>query len=276
MTAQSDVNAKNMAFWDDLCGSQLARSLGVVDSEPASLDRFDKWYFNFYPYLEEHIKFNEIAGKDVLEVGLGYGSVAQRIAATGARYTGLDIAENPVKMVNHRLFHLGLPSTAQRGSILEAPFSEGQFDVVVAIGCLHHTGNLQRAISECHRILRPGGRLIFMVYYAYSYRRFWHSRAATFGYILRELAGYRGVVGHADEQERAAYDTNKDGSGAPHTDWISVKSLRVLCGMFPEFAGKIENIDNGPPFSKARPREDLLKTRWPGLIGLDLYATARK
>ena len=40
-------------------------------------------------------------GKKVLEVGLGYGSVAQRIAENGAVYTGLDIAEGPVEMADY-------------------------------------------------------------------------------------------------------------------------------------------------------------------------------
>jgi hypothetical protein len=63
--------------------------------------------------------------------------------------------------------------------------------------------------------------------------------------------------------------------GAPHTDWISVRSLRKYCGKFSSFSAKIENIDQEPPF-RGTPREDLLKTKWPNTVGLDLYATAVK
>lgn len=272
---QATVDDRNAHFWDELCGSYLARSLGVTDSSPGSLKRFDDWYFAFYPYLFLHIPFNEVRGKDVLEVGLGYGTVSQRLAEAGANYTGLDIAPGPVAMANHRLRQNGLPGEARQGSILEAPFPDAAFDAIVAVGCLHHTGDLARAIASCRRMLKPGGQLIFMVYYAYSYRRFVQARKETVRYWLHETVGVRGVVGQSDAGQRAAYDMDAEGQGAPHTDWISVRSLRHLCRDFSRFSATLENIDCEPPFAP-RPRRDLLLTSWPRRMGLDLYATATK
>jgi SAM-dependent methyltransferase len=272
----AEVSQKNSIFWDELCGSYLAKSLGVVDNTPASLKKFDDWYFAYYPYLFVHIPFEEIRGKDVLEIGLGYGTVAQRLAEAGANYEGLDIAAGPVEMVRHRLSQAGLPGDARQGSILEAPFQDGSFDFVIAIGCLHHTGDLKRAIAECYRVLRPGGKLVFMVYYSYSYRRFFQSPKETISYFFRELFGYRGVVGLSVEKERAAYDANASGDGAPHTDWISKQSLSAYCEAFTSFNAMIENIDNGPPFERSPPRRELLKTWYPRWFGLDLYATVVK
>lgn len=273
--SQSDISAQNQAFWNELCGSQLAKTLGITDSTPASLKKFDDWYFDFYPYLFKHIPFAELRGKDVLEVGLGYGTVSQKLAESGAIYSGLDIAAGPVGMVNHRLQQAGLPGRATQGSVLDPPFSPGSFDAVVAIGCLHHTGNLQLAIDCCRKMLRPGGKLIFMVYYAYSYRRLRMAPRTTLIHLFREMTGYRGVVGDSALRERSAYDTNSQGAGAPHTDWISIKSLNAYCNRFSSFTGCLENIDQERPFSRT-PRTKLLLTRWPGLMGLDLYATATK
>jgi SAM-dependent methyltransferase len=270
------VSEKNAAFWNELCGTHLAHSLGITDHSSASLKRFDDWFFAFYPYLFEHIPFELMKDKDVLEVGLGYGTVSQRIAESGGRYRGLDIAAGPVGMANLRMEQAGLDGSAQQGSILSAPFPDASFDFVVAIGCLHHTGDLRKAISECRRILRPGGKLIFMVYYSYSYRRFVQARGDTIRYFFRELFGYRGVVGTNAEVERAAYDANAAGDGAPHTDWISTRSLRSYCGDFSRFSGKPENIDNDKPFEKSAPRSELLKRWYPRWFGLDLYATATK
>jgi SAM-dependent methyltransferase len=269
------VSIQNADFWNELCGTQLAKSLGVRDSTPESLKRFDDWYFEFYPYLWEHIPFDELRGQDVLEIGLGYGTVSQRLAEVDARYTGLDIARGPVDMVNHRLRQNNLSGKARQASILEPPFAPESFDVIVAIGCLHHTGDLKGAIAQCHKLLRSGGRLIFMVYYAYSYRRFRQAPLATLKYLLKEQSGYRGCVGLASEKERAAYDAGASGAGAPHTDWISVRSLADYCGDFSQFAAKLENIDQEWPFPST-PRRELLKTSWPSRCGLDLYATATK
>lgn len=273
--SQSDISSKNSDFWNELCGSHLAKFLGITDSSQESLKKFDDWYFDFYPYLFEHIPFSSILNKDVLEVGLGYGTVSQRLAESGASYTGLDIAAGPVEMVKHRFKQADLPGQARQGSILEPPFSDESFDAIVAIGCLHHTGNLQLAIERCWNLLRPGGSLIFMVYNAYSYRRFLMAPAVTTGYMAKEFFGYRGVVGNSADRERAAYDAGANGGGAPHTDWISLRSLRDLCGKFSGFSARIENIDQEPPFRKT-PRVKLLTTRWPAMIGLDLYATATK
>ena len=273
--SQLDISSRNSDFWNELCGSQLAKFLGITDSSPQSLKKFDDWYFDFYPYLFDHIPFADLAGHDVLEVGLGYGTVSQRLAQTGAKYVGLDIAQGPVQMANHRLAQQALPGRATQGSILEPPFADGSFDAIVAIGCLHHTGNLALAIERCRNLLRPGGRLIFMVYYAYSYRRFRMAPAATTRQIFKEIFGYRNVVGGSGDRERAAYDSGASGEAAPHTDWISVTSLRALCGRFSSFSAKIENIDQERPFSRT-PRAELLTTRWPSIVGLDLYATARK
>ena len=273
--SQEHVSTKNAEFWNELCGSHLAKSLGITDSSKESLKKFDDWYFDFYPYLFDHIPFERLKNRDVLEIGLGYGTVSQRLAEAGARYTGLDIAAGPVSMVNHRLAQAGLPGSAIQGSILAPEFSPASFDSIVAIGCLHHTGNLKLAIEQCWSLLRPGGSLIFMVYYAYSYRRFRMAPRSTILNLRKEWTGYRGVVGGSAARERAAYDTGSGGEAAPHTDWISVRSLQHLCGKFSGFSARIENIDQEFPFLFAR-RSALLKTPLPRIIGLDIYAKATK
>ena len=260
---------------DELCGSHLAKVLGIKDSSPESLKRFDDWYFDFYPYLFTHIPFYRMKGKKVLDIGLGYGTVAQRLAEAGADYLGLDIAKGPVSMANHRLTQRGLPGKAVQGSILDSNLPADTFDYVVAIGCLHHTGNLQLAIQQCFQVLKPGGELIFMVYNAYSYRRFRMMPLLTLKTLLKEFLGYRGVVGSGSERQRAAYDSDGEGGGAPHTDWISERSLRHYCRAFSAFNARVENIDQEPPFTHTQ-RNQLLKTRWPALVGLDIYATAIK
>ena len=56
---QADIDAENSAFWTTLCGTNFAKTIGVSDDLPASLKRFDDWYFAFYPYLFIHIPFDE-------------------------------------------------------------------------------------------------------------------------------------------------------------------------------------------------------------------------
>lgn len=268
-----ETDESNRKFWNDLCGSQLAKSIGIVDRGVESLDRFDRWYLNFYPYLDRHLALDEVRGRRVLEIGLGYGTVAQRLAERGADYVGLDIAPGPVDMVRHRLSQAGLGGEAVQGSILSPPFEDASFDDVIAIGSLHHTGDLRGAIAACHRLLRPRGRLTFMVYYAYSYRQIFQNPREVIDYALREAQGYRGVMPSRDELARGAYDRDSSGAAAPHTDFISRTSLRFLCASFPVFDCQVENMDEERPFAD-RSRAQLLATDLPAEIGLDLYVTA--
>jgi SAM-dependent methyltransferase len=271
----SEIDDSNIAFWNELCGTQLAQFLDIRDASAASLRKFDAWFFDFYPYVFDHVPLADLADRDVLEVGLGYGSLSQKIAAAGARYCGLDIAPGPVEMARHRLLQAGLAGRAEQGSILAAPFADQSFDWIITIGCLHHTGDMARAIEECRRLLRPGGSLLAMVYYAYSYRRWVEARRETLRYLWAELLGYRGVAAAPGARGTWSYDHNSAGDSAPHTDFISVKSLRALFRRFSGFRWKLRNINQEKPFAN-RPRQQLLQTRWPDICGLEIYATAVK
>lgn len=265
--------AANATFWDALCGSKQARALGVSDGSPASLRRFDDWYFAFYPYLSRHIPFDRVAGKAVLEVGLGYGSVAQRLAEAGADYQGLDIAEGPVAMVDQRLRQSGLAGAARQGDILDAPFAAESFDFVVAIGCFHHTGDLARALAETHRLLKPGGEAAIMVYNAYGYRRWLRWPWRTARYALWDYPGL-GAAPSASMRERAAYDTDAEGAAAPETVFVSRRRLARLCAPFRTVETRLENAGGERPLVWL-PRGPLLATLGR-VCGLDIYARLLK
>jgi SAM-dependent methyltransferase len=259
---------------DELCGSQIATLIGVTDHSLDSIRRFDDWYLAYYPYLAVHVPFTQMAGMNVLEVGLGYGTLSQKLAEWGGQFTGLDISPAPVQIVNERLRQARLPGKAYVGSILAAPFKDETFDRVIAIGCLHHTGDMAKGIDECWRMLRPNGKLIMMSYNAYSFRR-WHGAPRfTAKLWIRERTGFRGPA-RLPEAERCKYDTNRKGEVPPHLDVVSVTSLRVLCSKFTQFTAVRENMLPEWPFAR-RTRNKLLKTFWPRVAGLDIYVTCTK
>ena len=49
------LDDRNAAFWDELCGSSLARSIGITDASAESLARFDAAYMGHYPYLPQYL-----------------------------------------------------------------------------------------------------------------------------------------------------------------------------------------------------------------------------
>ena len=268
----SSVDEKNIAFWDELCGTSLADRLGIKDDSAASLKRFDDWYFDFYPYLFDHIPFNDVANRKVLEIGLGYGTVSQRLMEHGADFHGLDIAAGPVSMAQHRAALLGKPAQISQGSALAIPYSDQMFDFVITIGCLHHTGDLALALREVHRVLKPAGRASIMVYNALSYRHWMRSPLETY----RRIKVARFDWDNADQGIRYKYDANREGSAAPSTTFISPGEAKGYLGKYFSSVRVVpRNIGDDFPPARLMPRS-LANAWFESSIGLDLYIECRK
>ncbi len=266
----NSLDAQNAAFWNELCGSGLALQLGIKELSRENLRKFDTAYLSIYPYLTTYFAHEPLEGKKVLEIGLGYGTLGHQLALRGCDYYGLDIAENPVAMMRYRLAQLKQDAVTKVhvGSALHIPYADEGFDYVYSIGCLHHTGNLSLAVSEVHRVLKPGGKAIIMLYNRYSLRRMIQ---VPLGYLYRTLIMHqrRGYSEHA----RSVYDVNLKGEAAPHVEVVSLVSAKRLFQAFSSLNIDIQNF-----FYRGLviiPREKLLNNL-ARIVGQDLYITAQK
>jgi SAM-dependent methyltransferase len=248
--------------------------LGITDRSAAALERFDDAYLGYYPYLLRHVPVERFRGLKVLEVGLGYGTLGQRIAEAGADYLGLDIAAEPVRNMNERLRMSGLPGRAIQGNVLRCPAGDDSFDAVVSIGCFHHTGDVQRCIDETHRVLKPGGSAYIMVYNRFSYRQWYRwPKETLMGFVGERLFG---LTGTANETQRAAYDAHVSGEAAPETAFTSRRTLRAMLRRFNKIELHKENCDSlAHQGRELISRASLLPYLGP-LIGLDIYVKATK
>jgi SAM-dependent methyltransferase len=270
MAGEPALDDRNAAFWDELCGTNLARTLGISDASPESLARFDKAYFALYPYLLGYFPRQAVEGRRLLEIGLGYGTLGEALARLGADYHGLDLAEAPVAMMRSRLARVpdGRPEQVTQGSALELPFGDASFAHVVSIGCLHHTGDLFGAVAECRRVLRPGGRLVVMVYNRRSARR------VLLGPVLATRHRLARGAPSAEETLRYFYDGHAAGDAAPHTDFVSIGELRGLLSGFHNVRIERRSIDRVPLGPAEISRQLLMRVGLDRLVGLDLYAVA--
>lgn len=97
----------------------------------------------------------DAAPRRVLEVGCGWGELAERVgAATGAEVIGTDLSPRMVELARER----GVD--ARLADVQALPFEDGEFDVVIAAWMLYHVPDLDRATAELARVLRAGGRLV--------------------------------------------------------------------------------------------------------------------
>ena len=138
----------------------------------SSLDRYD-----YKKKLLERFA-QGMQGRSLLEVGCGLGLELGWLGRLGYKVTGVDLAPRAVDLCNDYLGRLGVDgqAVAQNAEALEFP--DDSFDAVYSSGVLQHTPNIEQAIGEVWRVLRPGGKILIILYHRHS----WF-------YLLHRLSG---------------------------------------------------------------------------------------
>ena len=163
----SKLKERVRAFWQEHpCGTKFA------DAEPGSR--------RFYELVEEHrytkewhipgaAGFANTKNLSVLEIGCGLGTDGAQFARAGANYTGVDLTQAAVDLAKRRFELFQLPGTFRIADAERLDFPDNSFDIVYSHGVLHHTPDTATAVREIHRVLRPGGQAIVMLYHRNSY-----------------------------------------------------------------------------------------------------------
>jgi SAM-dependent methyltransferase len=112
-------------------------------------------------YLRDLV-LRECAGRRVLEFGCGAGSYELDLARAGAIVVGIDISPEAIERARERVAAQGLSEriSFQVMNAEELTFSAASFDRVCGSSILHHL-DLDRALRETARILKPGGDAVF-------------------------------------------------------------------------------------------------------------------
>ena len=238
-TAQQTIDERNAAFWDELCGTSLAQSIGVTDRSPESLRRFDEAYMDLYPYLPAQLRPPREPGEPLLEIGLGYGTVSQQSAEAGFAYPGLDIAQGPADIVRERLRMLGRGASEQqfvRGSALDTPHPDGTFGHVVSIGCLHpHRRSAAGGGGGAPRSPAGGHG---------------DGDALQPSLLVPAPAALAGTEGRFQRVKTSAYDANAAGDAAPEAVFVTARQVRAE--LFAGFADIRVERHNSTPSGSSR------------------------
>lgn len=145
---------------------------GVVENASNDVDFYEKFREQRYRtqwHIPLLVPFSEAKNKDVLEIGIGNGADGVMFALNGGNYTGVDLTEAALEATRKHFEVLGLKGKFQKENAEQLSFPAETFDIVYSHGVLHHTPNIERAIDEVWRVLRPGGRAIIMLYHKTSF-----------------------------------------------------------------------------------------------------------
>jgi ubiquinone/menaquinone biosynthesis C-methylase UbiE len=100
----------------------------------------------------------------MLEIGAGTGYFTLNLLRRGIveEATAIDISAGMLKVLDDSAARLGLTARTVRADAEELPFEDDSFDLVLGHAVLHHVPDLERALDEFVRVLKPAGTLAFM------------------------------------------------------------------------------------------------------------------
>jgi arsenite methyltransferase len=106
-------------------------------------------------------------GERILDVGSGPGLLMADMAAVvgpAGHVTGLDASESMVASAHRRLDGLPIADhvTLLHGDATDLPFPDASFDAATATQVYAYVPEVNRALAELHRVLRPGGRALIL------------------------------------------------------------------------------------------------------------------
>lgn len=115
----------------------------------------------FHRTLTEYVEAKK--GDDVLELGCGFGEMGRQVAKlSGACCTGLTMAELEVSSGNKRIKDAGLEKQCKivQGNYHNMPFESDSFHNVFGVYTLKYSSDIDKAIAEAFRVLKPGGKFV--------------------------------------------------------------------------------------------------------------------
>ena len=100
----------------------------------------------------------------VLDLGCGYGSTARYLASEyGCHVTAINISQTELDLATERTSQAGLENLLnfEYGDFHQLKYADGSFDIIWSQEAFLHGADKALILSECFRVLKPGGRLVF-------------------------------------------------------------------------------------------------------------------
>ena len=142
--------------------------------EKLSYEEKRNFRYSLQDYMHDVFRFADFSGKSVLEIGCGAGIDSAEFARNGAMVTSTDLTRTGAELTRDLLKGIKLPARVIQCDAKSLPFKNEAFDCVYSFGVLHHFPEIETALAEIHRVLKPGGQVMVMPYhrdsllYAYS------------------------------------------------------------------------------------------------------------
>lgn len=152
--------------------------------------------------------------KDVLEVGCGTGLVLSRIARFARSARGIDLSPKMLELARARQLDV------QVGDATALPFPDATFDVACTFKVLAHIREVDTALAEMARVVRPGGHVIAEFYNPQSLRG-----------LIKRLGPPGKIARNVDEgQVYTRFDTPEEAErrAPPGCRFVTARGVRIV------------------------------------------------
>jgi SAM-dependent methyltransferase len=153
--SEPDYIERNRAAWD----RRAAETAG--DSKTAWADEQLRWGLWNTPESELQLLRDFETGADVIELGCGAAAISGWLARNGHHPVAVDISRAQLKIADQLQSERGVFFPLIAANAEEVPFDKASFDVAISEYGASLWCNPRRWLPEAHRLLRPGGQLIF-------------------------------------------------------------------------------------------------------------------
>ncbi|RMG44751.1 MAG: class I SAM-dependent methyltransferase [Acidobacteria bacterium] len=126
-------------------------------------DAFDGWHLD--PIRRRALTLARIGpGQRILDIGCGRGEMVLTCALRGAQAVGVDFSPHAVRLARELLdkFNVRAATAIVQMDAADLGFTPNQFDRILMLDLVEHISEerLRRLIGQCHRLLKPGGRVV--------------------------------------------------------------------------------------------------------------------
>jgi ubiquinone/menaquinone biosynthesis C-methylase UbiE len=186
----STIKADIQSWWGDLYRQLYADHETAYTQETfaAALGELEDMFRQRQHLAVNEMPIETLKGEKVLEIGPGGGGHSALFKYRGADITAVDITpERALGTAIKLQLVSGSKGRAFQADAENLPFKDNSFDIVYSNGVLHHSEDTDKCLAEVHRVLKPGGQAIIMLYARHS-ATFWLNilpRAILTGEIFR-------------------------------------------------------------------------------------------
>lgn len=159
-------------FWESHVNNEYYtdRSRGSESYFDEIEERRYRWHY----HLADFFSKRQGSKGALLEIGCGIGMDSVQLSKCGFKVTAVDLTKTAIEVAQEFARIRNQEIDFRVGNSERLEFADGSFDNVYSFGVLHHTPDIDAAIAEVHRVLKPGGTADIMLYHKHSIVGFIH------------------------------------------------------------------------------------------------------